>query len=94
MTQIGLRKICYVSNPAQKIYYFETRLSHLYLRCGGGSDIDLFQGQGPLNHGGEIQGTVLEANPVLILRLANLNSCLEGGFINSSKKIAHTSTRV
>lgn len=33
MTQIGLEKKNYVSNQAQKIYYFETRLGHLYLRC-------------------------------------------------------------
>ncbi len=33
MTQIGLGKKCYVSNQAQKNYYFETHSSHLYLRC-------------------------------------------------------------
>ncbi len=32
MTQIGLGKKCYVSNQAQKNYYFETHSSHLYLR--------------------------------------------------------------
>ncbi len=33
MTQIGLGKKCSVLNRAQKIYYFKTCLSHLYLRC-------------------------------------------------------------
>ncbi len=41
MTQIGLRKKCYVSNWAQKIYYFETRSSHLYLQCSCDDEFNL-----------------------------------------------------
>ncbi len=46
------------------------------------------------NHGGEEQGTVLVANAVLILRLADLNSHPEGGLVYPSEKVVHASTRV
>ncbi len=39
-------------------------------------------------------GHGFQSNAVLILRLTDLDSCLEGGFIYSSKIVAHTITRV
>ncbi len=61
---------------------------------GSGFNVDLFCIWGTLNHGGEVQCTVLEANAVLILGITDLDSCLEGGFVYLSKKIVHMSARV
>ncbi len=49
---------------------------------------------GVLHHGSEVWRTALEANAVVILRLTDLDSCLEGGLIYPPEKVKHVSARI
>ncbi len=56
--------------------------------------MDSFYSWGLLHHGDEVQSAVLGAKTVVILRLTDLDICLERGLIIPTEKVLHVSARV